>query len=232
MHKSGIRSLALLMLLGTAFLAVPASASDETTATTLLFSTPYLAQLKSDETLVYDFVRTTSDEERYGQKLNDTVRLDIRTSEDDNTKRTTYIHLYSGPKERNIGPFVNSSGNAAVMIVLEQDTYELKRRLGGQPAYFRNKIRAAMRDNAKVEKTSFEFEGKTIQGHKITIEPFKGDPNMTRVPEYANSVYEFVVADAVPGGLYRVSSIIPNAKDSSQPLKQQDMIYSGRKAAE
>ncbi len=220
------------MLLAGALALPQAKAADEPTATTLLFSTPYLTSLDTKDILVYEFKRETVDESRYGQKLNDTIRLEIQPNKADSAKRTAMLHIYTGPRQRDLGPFVNATGNPAVMIVLEQDTYELQRHVGGQPAYFRNKIRAAMRDAARVEKTSFEFAGKTIDGHKIIIEPFKDDPNMSRVPEFASTVYEFVVADAVPGGIYRVSSIIHDANNTDRPLKQQDMIFSARKVAQ
>lgn len=225
----------LLRLAGAALLASFLTASaghaaDKPTASDLLFSSPYLSAIEPNQTLVYQFDRTNIDENRFGPKLSDTIRVEVREDETDKTKRSVQLRIYSGPRERNIGPFSQTSGNPAVMIVLEQDTFELQRRIGGQPAYFRNKIRLAMRESATVEETSFEFAGKTIDGHKITIQPFKGDPNMAKVPEYAATIYEFVVSDEVPGGIYRVSSIIPAANDADPVLKKQNMIFSQKKA--
>lgn len=221
-----LKKLTSVAALGLALLGAPAFASDAPTATKLLFASPYLTKVPPQETLVYDFKRSSVDESKFGPGMKDTIRLEVKEDETDNNKRSVYLKIYTGPRERNLGPFIHTTGNPAVMVVLEQDTFELKRRLGGQPAYFRNKIRKAMRDGAKVEATSFDFNGKKVDGHKITIQPFKDDPNMSRVPEYAATTYEFVVSDAVPGGIYRVSSIIPAANDPGTPLKQQDMIFS------
>jgi hypothetical protein len=226
MRLTPLKKLAGATALGLALMGSPALASDAPTATKLLFASPYLTKVEPDQTLVYTFERNTIDESKYGPGMKDTIRLEVKQDETDKDKRSVYMKIYSGPRERNLGPFIHTTGNPAVMVLLEQDTFELKRRLGGQPAYFRNKIRKAMRDEAKVEETSFDFNGDKIDGHKITIQPFKDDPNMSRVPEFAATIYEFVVSDAVPGGIYRVSSIIPAANDPGTPLKQQDMTFS------
>ncbi len=225
MVRHTLKALAGAAIIAACMVQAPVFAAGEPTAAGLLFDTPYLTDVTPNEALIYNYDRTTIDESRFGPKLSDTIRLEVRPDDFDASKRSAYLKIYTGPRERNIGPFVHTVGNPAVMIMLEQDTFEMQRRLGGQPAYFRNKIRKAMREKATVEEVSFDFNGKTVNGHKITITPFMGDPNMAKLPEYAATRYEFVVSDGVPGGLYRVSSIIPAANDPGTPLKQQDMIY-------
>lgn len=226
MFTNPLKALASAAIIAACTVVVPAHAQDKPTAGGLLFDTPYLTEVAPNEMLVYRYDRATIDESRFGPALSDTIRLEVREDETDASKRSAYLKIYTGPRERNIGPFMHASGNPAVMIMLEQDTFEMKRRLGGQPAYFRNKIRKAMREDAKVEEVSFDFNGKPVDGHMITITPFEGDPNMAKLPEYSATKYEFVVSKDVPGGLYRVTSIIPAANEAGTPLKKQDMIFS------
>lgn len=203
-----------------------AGAQDSASAADLLFDRPYLESIEPGSAIVYDFELTSADKERFGEAFSDTIRLRVDASESDAKKRTANLDLFSGTRERHIGPMPQTSGNPAVMIVLEQDTFDLQRTLGGQPAYFRNKIRQAFRDGAEVEKTTVKLDGNEVDAHRITLRPFKGDANFSRVPEFAEMVYEFVVADAVPGGVYSVSSYIPSPKDAKATLKKKVMEFS------
>ena len=207
-----------------------AIAGEPETVSSLLFDKPYLTSVKPDTTLVYDFKRISSDEKKYGQGLSDTIRLDVLKDEKDSSKRTAHLHIYSGPRARNIGPIPQTSGNPAIMILLEQDTYDFKRHLGGIPAYFRNKIRKAMREDAKIEQIQMQHNGREISGHKITLVPFKSDPNMQRVPEYQNTIYEFIVSDDVPGGIVSISSTIPGSQPGSNALRKQYMSFKSQVA--
>lgn len=217
------------ILFGLAF-ANTAIAGEPETVSSLLFDKPYLTSVKPDTTLVYDFKRISSDEKKYGQALSDTIRLDVLKDEKDSTKRTAHLHIYSGPQARNIGPIPQTSGNPAIMILLEQDTYDFKRHLGGIPAYFRNKIRKAMRDDAKIEQIRIKHDGHEVSGHKITLVPFKNDPNMQRVPEYQNTIYEFIVSDEVPGGIVSISSTIPGSQPDADVLRKQYMAFKSQVA--
>ncbi len=211
-------------------LAGSAGAGEPETVSSLLFDKPYLTAVEPDTTLVYDFTRTSSDEAKYGRGLSDTIRLDVLKDETDSSKRTAHLHIYSGPRARNIGPIPRTSGNPAIMVLLEQDTYDFKRHLGGMPAYFRNKIRKAMRDDAKIEETRIEHNGREISGHRITLLPFKDDPNMQRVPEYQDTIYEFIVSDEIPGGIVSISSTIPGSQPGGDALRVQSMAFKSQVA--
>lgn len=210
---------------GMALGASAAIAAEERDATSLLFATPYLEQVAPDHKLVYDYERQNEKPEMFGQELKDTITLEVTADKEGSQKRTAMLKIYSGPRERQIGPLYKSSGNPAVMVLLEQDTFELQRQTGGQPAYFRNMIRRALRDSAKVEATSFQFGGQTVEGHKVVIAPYAGDANMQRVPDLQKTVYEFVVADVVPGGIYSVSAMIPGEGGDAKPLKKNIMTF-------
>ncbi|MEO1159200.1 MAG: hypothetical protein AAFW74_01940, partial [Pseudomonadota bacterium] len=228
---NGVAQSPAIFFLVTAYtLAGSAFATEPETVSSLLFDKPYLTSVKPDTTLVYDFKRISSDEKKYGRGLSDTIRLDVLKDEQDSSKRTAHLHIYSGPRARNIGPIPRTSGNPAIMVLLEQDTYDFKRHLGGIPAYFRNKIRKAMREDALIEETRIRHNGREMSGHKITLVPFKGDQNMQRVPEYQNTIYEFVVSDDVPGGIVSISSTIPGAQPGSAALRKQYMSFNSQEA--
>ena len=220
-----VHMLRATVIAAVAITASAAMAGEQSDATTLLFATPYLEKVAPDRKIVYDYERTNQKPELFGQDIKDTITLEVTADKDASQKRTAMLKIYSGPRERQIGPLYKSSGNPAVMVLLEQDTFELQRQTGGQPAYFRNMIRRALRDSAKVEAKSFEFGGQTVEGHRVVIEPYAGDANMQRVPELQRTIYEFVVADVVPGGIYSVSAMIPGEGGDAAPLKKNIITF-------
>ena len=79
----------------------------------------------------------------------------------------TYVALFRKKPPEELSQY--SSGNPAIMVLLEQDTYDFKRHLGGIPAYFRNKIRKAMREDAKIEETRINHDGREISAHVVDL---------------------------------------------------------------
>jgi hypothetical protein len=95
-------------------------------------------------------------------------------------------------------------------MVLDWDLHYMKRFIKGEPTYFRNRVRQAFRDNAKIEDVTFPFRGRDIKGVKLTIVPFEHDANAERMEIFAAKTYEFIVSDEVPGGVYQIRIFVPN----------------------
>ena len=87
-----------------------------------------------------------------------------------------------------------------------------------------------MREDAKIEQIQIQHDGREISGHRITLVPFKSDPNMQRVPEYQDTIYEFIVSDEVPGGIVSISSTIPGSEPDSAVLRKQSMSFKSQEA--
>ncbi len=222
----------LLCMIASAALAVAAllpsqfAVAEENAAARLLFQTPYLTQVEPRSVIEYNYSVTTTDEKKFGKAFTDTIRLKVAPEQTDASKRAVELDIFSGARERKIGPLPRTEGNPVLMVLLEQDTFELHRALGGQPAYFRNRIRAALRASATVSEETVDFEGAKTAAHRITITPYKGDANFAKVPDFANTVYEFVVADEVPGGFVSIASYVPSPEAGGKPLRNKLMSYS------
>jgi len=52
------------------------------------------------------------------------------------------------------------------------------------------------------------------------IRPFAHDPNIERFPKFKDKAYEFVVAEGVPGGLYRIAARTPDPADGHLILEE------------
>jgi len=78
---------------------------------------------------------------------------------------------------------------------------------------------------AEVEELTVEHAGGSFTAKRITIRPFATDPNLDRFPGFAEKWYEFVLAPGIPGGLYRIRSVVPS-QTGGVPLIENSLTYS------
>ena len=198
----------LLVILCLHFVSQPAMAGTESDPQKLLFDAPYLANLKPPASLTYAYRHHTADEKTFGKNFADQVRLDLSKSDEPGGLNKVSMTIFSGPRQRVIDARSDVRGNPVIMIFLERDLWEMKRRIGGAPVYFRNSIRRSFREASDVKKTTVTYRGAELPGFVVTIRPFENDKNADRFRQYRTKAYEFVVADAVPGGVYRIRSLV------------------------
>jgi hypothetical protein len=186
------------------------AATDETSpsAQSLLFDANYLLPLGAPSRLVYDYTTKTADPALFGKDFEDEVTLRLSASAEGGGEKEVFVDMFTGNRQHVLGPLTRVTGNPIIMMFLEHDVSEMNMHIGGAPAYFRNVIRLAFREKAKLEPASFTWEGRQVNGTKITIQPFLADPNAERLQLFRSKTYEFIVSDAVPGGIYQMHSTI------------------------
>lgn len=207
--------LALGMMAGQAPAAEP---SPYTPAQLALFDTPHLQNIDAPITLRYDFRRREA-----GGGYDDRVDLIVTEVLDDGRKDLRFEFL-SGDRQRHFPDVKGFRGNPLIMLFLQHDVEEMQRAAGGATGYYRNRIRFAFRD-AQMEPTTVDFGEQTLAAKRITIRPYAQDPNRERFPRFADMWYEFVLAPAIPGGIYRIRSVVP-AGDARAPEIENSVTYS------
>ena len=200
------------------------TAQKKLTAQSLLFDTPYLESLTSPGSLSYKLDHATDYAKRYGKNSSDTVQLHL----EGDTQKQVVMNVFSGKHKRVLGPFSQVSGNPVIMMFLERDVWQMKKRIGGTPAFYRNRIRKALREAAEIEQASIDVDGKTLPAHHVTIRPFKDEADVQRFREYREKSYRFTVADGVPGGFYEIRSRIPDAENAGKQLVEDTLTYASR----
>ena len=211
---------AILILFG----AAAAQAAD--TPQKLLFDTPYLTELKVPSSLSYTYRHQAAEAKQFGKPFTDTIAIDLSKPDNPAHVNQVSMRIFTGERARALGPNVDMKGNPIIMIFLERDLWEMKRRVGGEPIFYRNKIRRALREAATVEKVELAFEGKKVPGHKVTITPFADETENRRLERFLQKRYEFTVAAAVPGGFYKVRSSVPLKGESGKALVEDELTYS------
>lgn len=194
------------------------------TAQSLLFDAPYLEPLASPGSLSYRLDHTTDHGKLYGENSADTVQLQLEGGK----QKQVFVNLHTGKHKRVLGPFSQVSGNPVIMMFLERDVWRMKKRIGGSPAFFRNRIRKALRETAEIESGSINVDGKSLEAFHVTIHPFKNEKDEKRFREYRTKSYRFTVAEGVPGGFYEIRSAIPDAENAGKQLVEDTLTFASK----
>lgn len=202
------------------------SASAAPTAVELVFEQPFFAKMEPGTVLSYRFARTAEDK-GLAPSFEDDVKLNV-TKRDE--QKTIMIDLYSGTRARTLGP-MPTGGNPMVITMLEQDVAEMQKVLGGSPYYIRNRMRDAINAGESVEPAKIDYQGRSVDGWKVTLKPFATDKNRDKLKDFADRSYEMLFSDQVPGGLYQILAITPKA-GAEKPLLVENLTLTGVAAAE
>jgi len=205
-----------------------ANSSEPETAPMLLFDNPYLESISPPAELAYRFEHSTADEETYGKAFADDVRIGLDPPEGEYTLNSVTLDIFSESRKRQIGPLSDVRGNPVIMVFLERDVFQMKRRVQGSPVLFRNTIRKALRESATVEDVDIEYAGRTVAAKRVTILPFDGDRIPQQFAEFRNKSYHFTVSEAVPGGFFEIVSQLPDPENQGKTLVSDRMVFTSK----
>ena len=160
-----------------------------------------------------------------GGGFEDLVKMTVTEVGTDGRRNLSFEYL-SGDRQRPFTKIEGFRGNPLIMLFLQHDVEEMQKATGGASVYFRNRIRHAFRSGAEVGESTVEIGGQALGATLVTIRPFVKDPKLARFPYLAEKWYEFVLAPGVPGGLYRIRSVVPSASGGAPPIEN-SLTYAG-----
>ncbi|HEX6362208.1 MAG TPA: hypothetical protein VFZ93_04585 [Albitalea sp.] len=183
--------------------AAPA-ASSVSEAERLVFVQPHLANIEAPRTLRYRYVRDGGGESR----VEDDVTMAFTRSADGGccTARGTYL---TGARTVALPEVEAARANPVVLYFLEQQVRDLQRRTGGNASHFRQRIRLALANAASVSESTVRWGGRDVPARTVRITPYADDPYRARFERDAQTEYSFVLADAVPGGVWELRAALP-----------------------
>jgi hypothetical protein len=177
-----------------------ASAQGNLDPADLLFERPQWQAAAPGTRLVYRYQRATPLESVFGPNFEDRIRLTLEDAASANA-RTVRVEMFSERRRRAAGPFEDVTSNPVLLLFLEHHLETLTRALKANPRYFKNAIRAALRDKASVTPTTVEWRGQSLPGWRIEARPFVDDAHKDRMRGLESLTYTFTTSDAVPGGI-------------------------------
>jgi hypothetical protein len=117
----------------------------------------------------------------------------------------------SGAPAVSLPDIAAARSNPVVLYFLEGEVRRLQRTTGGQAAHFRRQFRQAIANTATVTDSNVSWGGRTVPARTVRVAPFLDDPFRARFADQAETVYTFVLSDAVPGGVLEMSATLPGA---------------------
>ncbi len=198
-HGALLRAILLALAVLGLLAAGEVGAQPVSPAEALLFETDHLARTPMPAVLVYDFRKVSNVEPGY----TDTVELDLDRKDGHVHARLRFL---SGQRKRELPDIDDAHGNPVLLGFLEHDIAEMKRLTGGSTTYFRKRIRMALANAAQLGRQPIAFQGKTYEAQVVRIQPYLDDPLHARFEAYVRKTYTFIISDAVPGGVYQIST--------------------------
>jgi hypothetical protein len=195
-------------------------------AETLLFMTNHLKGTKLPARFDYSFHKDGTMEDRF----DDTVKMDVKARSKEGGNLATARFL-SGDRKVDYPPVENAEGNPVILWFLDRDIKEMERLTGGKSPYFRKRIRLALVDKAEVRPVKFVWGGKEVSGTEIKISPYLNDPNKAKFGKVStDKYYVFTLSDQVPGGVYQIRAVVPEAGATAdaKPLIDETLTFSAK----
>ncbi len=198
----------------------PASAAEPVSqAEQLLFRQAHLATVRSPRTLVYAYTAQAAASASPPGRA--TLALALRT---DGSCCVVHGEYLSGEMAVRLPDFEDATANPIVMYFLEGEVRRLQRTTTGQSAHFRRQIRMALATEARVTATSIRWNGQDVPAQAVHVAPFLDDPYRARFAREARTEYDFVLSDAVPGGVAALAATLPGDAGTAAPLESRRLV--------
>jgi hypothetical protein len=180
-----------------------------TEAEKLLFQTDHMGNIGGAAKLEYRYSRDGE------EPVTDRIIVTI------DGQRSVAADYLTGSRHVEFPNIEDAHGNPLLLYFLEDDLREMGRQTQGQPDYFRRVMRRAMaRPDLKVEATEVTVAGRKVPAQRVSIEPFRADPNApNRYPTLIGKSYEFVLASALPGQIVSLTSHVPLANGKMDTVR-------------
>ncbi len=192
----------------------------------LLWLSDHLQNIVQPTQLYYEFVKTGTVEEGFS----DAVYLSVYQLNDDGTK-TARLDFFTGSRKQQVNPanVTDIMGNPVLGIYFQGDVYEMSRLTKGNWRHFHKRIKMALREATTVEPVMVEFAGETVPASKISFNPYVDDPYRSRFEKYSGKLYEIILSEHIPGGLYSIRTLIVSDSDNT-PLMEESLSLVSTKA--
>jgi len=202
------------------------AASNFSAAEQALFVDKHLAKLQAPVTLHYSYHQGGSLEAAF----DDTIDVSL-TAQADGECCAASLRFFTGAHAMHPPNVEAAQGNPVLLYFLERDIREMERLTKGKAAYFRKRIRMAIFEGASLKSLSLLYRGRPVTVQEISITPYLDDPNRPRYEKLANKQYQFLLASAVPGGLYGILTRISGDSADAPPLLAEELLLDGAELA-
>lgn len=190
-----------LMVIVMLFSAASASASPDDklpTPAEVMFDRAHLDGTKAGDMLTYKVKRDVSEPKLLGPSFEDTIKVEIKSVDENNAKALT-VNVFTGDRARDPRNITGMTGNPVLVFFLDRSVFGYASVAGGKRAYLKNRFRIELRDTAKIKPAKVAYGGQTYDGYRVRVQPYAVDGNKNKMRGYADSIFELVLSEKIPG---------------------------------
>lgn len=195
-----------------------AAAAADQKAQPILFESRQLDLIDKGAEVTYRFEKTGSDERLVGKNYADDIRLGV-AKVDDKGSRDVVFQVFTGDNARDPQNWPELTINPLFIWYLDRTVATFNSLAGGSQMYLKHKIREALANATAVE-TKVDYDGKSVDGYKISITPFADDNNMSKMQGFHKSAFTIVVSNQVPGYFVDLQSSFVSTQAAGPELKE------------
>lgn len=213
------------LLFSVAALLVPVTAvqaADALKASPIIFDSAHMKNTRDGDEIVYDFSRKASDESQLGMGFTDKITLKVGDQKDG--KKALDLQIYSGKRARDLQKMTDMTINPMFVVTMQQAVASFRAVGGGDFAYLKNRFTKSIDEKSIVESVKIDYKGQTVDAYKISVEPFKGDPNSARMRGYDISTFTMIVSPNVPGEFVETVSVMKSSVAASPNLEERTTL--------
>ncbi|MFO1220424.1 MAG: hypothetical protein U1E89_18835 [Burkholderiaceae bacterium] len=184
----------------------------------LVFMDPHLAGITPPRTLRYAYAEQGGADGPRSERMTLELRADAGGACCDVRGR-----FLAPPRALQLPEIAAARSNPALLYFLEHEVRQLQQQTRGQSAHFRQRIRLALANDARVAATTVRWQGREVPARGVQIAPFVDDPYRQRFEALAKKEYTFVLSTSVPGGLYQVRTSLPGTPQRETLTLEEDI---------
>lgn len=215
------------VLIASAIFVTPAGVHAEVAAkpssVDILFERKHLTNVGPGATLAYRFERTVSAADLLGQPFADEIKIDVKKGASEGT-RDVVVKVFSGDRAREPQPIDELSINPVLVVFLDRAVASYMSIAGGKMPYLKDKFRTSLRERATVLPVKVKLADKTMDAYRVTVTPYSGDLNASKMRGYENSKFSIVVSDAVPGHFVEMLATYENTVKEAPRLEERTLM--------
>lgn len=224
--SSYVKALSALVIASAIFVITAgahAEVAGKPSSVDILFESKHLSNVGAGATLAYRFERTVSAAELLGQPFSDDIKVDIKKVSNDGT-RDVVVKVFSGERARDPQPIDELTINPVLVVYLDRAVASYMSVAGGKVAYLKDKFRTALRERSTVTPVKVKLADKTVDAYKVSVAPYAGDLNASKMRGYENSKFSIVVSDAVPGHFVEMLATYENTAKDAPRLEERTVM--------
>ncbi len=204
--------------------AAPAPApSNQPTVQNMIFERKHLSNVEQGAALGYRFHRIVSNAQLLGEPFSDEITVKVVDVKPTGEKDVD-LQIYTGERARDLQKIPNTTINPVFVVYFDLALSTLTQLTGGKYGYLKTVFTHGFNEKSKIEPIKLGYKGKTVDGHRIVMTPYVGDPKAGTMQGYDGATFTMVVSDQVPGEIVQLTSVYQSTQKVAPRLEERITI--------